>query len=123
MLIHTLYWQYLKQEVSDHKPMLDRLNKTGSALLKLVGGEDSSKLQDLLNADNSQFDAIKNNIREKSNALDDAFQQSSEVSFGIFLSIIQGPHFRVKLGKNVFCKEKSGKFEYCLKISGKNQGI
>ena len=101
MLICTLYWQYLKQEVSDHKPMLDRLNKTGSALLKLVGGEDSSKLQDLLNADNSQFDTIKNNIREKSNALDDAFQQSSEVSFGIFLSLIQGPHLRVKTGKKL----------------------
>jgi len=72
--------QYLKQEVSDHKPMLDRLNKTGLALLKLVGGKDNSVLQDLLDADNNKFDVIKNSIREKSNTLDDAFQQSSEVS-------------------------------------------
>ena len=65
--------------MADHKPVLDRLNKTGSALLKLVGDEDIEKLQELLDQDGAHFDRIKNGIRERSNSLDEALQQSSEV--------------------------------------------
>ncbi len=70
----------LKRDVNDHKPQIDRLVKTGSALLKLVGDEDVEKLQDMMETDSARFDGIKNAIRERSNSLDEALQQTSEVS-------------------------------------------
>ena len=69
----------LKQNIGDHKPNLDQLNKTGAALLKLVGQNDANALQDLLDDDNIRFDGIKNGIRERSNSLEEALQQTSEV--------------------------------------------
>ena len=69
----------LKQDVADHKPQIDRLNKTGAALLKLVGEEDAEKLQEMMESDTARFDGIKNAIRERSNSLDEALQQTSEV--------------------------------------------
>ena len=73
------YFQYLKQNISDHRPVVDRLNKTGSALLQLAGGDDSERLQSLIDDDNTRFDAVKNSARERSNSLDEALQQASEV--------------------------------------------
>ncbi len=82
--------QYLKQNIADHKPVLDRLNKTGSALRQLVdttggaGGEDSERLQSLIEDDNARFDAVKNSARERSNSLDEALQQAAEVPLTLF---------------------------------------
>ena len=59
--------------------MVDRLNKTGSALLMLAGGDDSERLQSLIDDDNTRFDAVKNSARERSNSLDEALQQAAEV--------------------------------------------
>ncbi len=69
----------MKQNIADEKPLLDRLNKTGSALRHLAGDEDAERLQGTLDDDNARFDAIKNSIRERSNSLDEALQQTSEV--------------------------------------------
>lgn len=70
----------MKQKVADQKPVLDRLNKTGGALLKLVGDENQDQVQDTLETDSNRFDDIKNSIRERSNSLDEALQQTSEFS-------------------------------------------
>jgi hypothetical protein len=70
----------MKQKVADQKPVLDRLNKTGSALLKLVGGDNQDQVQETLETDTTRFDGIKNSIRERSNSLDEALQQTSEFS-------------------------------------------
>ncbi len=82
LTVHIFYtlFQVLKQEVADQKPSVDRLNKTGAALLKLIGDEESAHLQDQLEDDNNRFDQIKNGLRERSNTLDEAFQETSEVS-------------------------------------------
>ena len=72
--------QLLKQNIADHKPILDRLNKTGSALLHLVTeGDDAERLRSLIDDDNARFDAVKNSARERANALDEALQQAAEV--------------------------------------------
>ena len=69
----------MKQSVSDHKPAIDRLNKTGGVLLKLVGDDDAERIRELMDQDNSRFDGIKTDIRERTNTLDEALQQTSEV--------------------------------------------
>lgn len=74
-----LSFQYLKQNIADHKPVVDRLNKTGSALLLLAGGDDSERLQSLIDDDIARFDAVKNRARERFNSLDEALQQAAEV--------------------------------------------
>ena len=71
--------QLLKQNVLDQRPLVERLNKTGNALQQLVGEEDTYRIQDPLNKANNEFDHIKNSIRERSNSLDEAFHQTSEV--------------------------------------------
>lgn len=70
----------LKNQLGDNKPLMDRLNKTGSALLKLVGDEDRDKVQELLDSDNGRFDTIKSNLREHTYMLDQALHQTSQVT-------------------------------------------
>lgn len=74
----------VKQLVADSKPMVDRLNKTGSALLKLVGDENTERVQEIIDSDNNRFDTIKNSIREQTFELDQALHQTSEVCCDIF---------------------------------------
>ena len=68
------------QSVADHKPLLDKLNKTGGALLKLVNREDSAKIQDLLEMDNQRYSNLKTELRERAQALEDALQETSQFS-------------------------------------------
>ncbi|XP_047739188.1 dystonin [Hyalella azteca] len=68
------------QSVADHKPLLDRLNKTGGALLKLVNAEDSAKIQDILESDNQRYNNLKSELRERAQALEDALQETSQFS-------------------------------------------
>ena len=82
-----MLFQYLKQNIADHKPVVDRLNKTGSALLLLAAGDDSERLQSLIDDDNTRFDAVKNSARERSNSLDEALQQAAEVMFILMSNI------------------------------------
>lgn len=70
----------MKQSIADNKPLQDRLNKMGSALLKLVGDDGQEKVQEVMNQDNERFDAIRNGIRERTNNIEEAIQQTSEVS-------------------------------------------
>ena len=71
----------LKQEVQDHKPVIDRLNKTGTALSKLCGPEDAVKVQKTLDEDNKRLEDLRNVLKEKSLSIDEALQQSAEVGF------------------------------------------
>ena len=45
----------LMQSVTDHKPVLDRLNKTGGALLRLIIEDDASRVQDIIETDNQRY--------------------------------------------------------------------
>ena len=69
----------MKQTIADQKPLLDKLNKTGPALVKLLGEDEAEKMQSMIADANDKFDAIKNNVRETTNTLDEALQQTSEV--------------------------------------------
>ncbi|KAH9493139.1 hypothetical protein Btru_022452 [Bulinus truncatus] len=68
----------LKQDVSDHKPVVDRLNKTGSALVQLVCPEAAADVQQKLDEDNKRVEYVRNGVRERSNSIDAAMQQSAD---------------------------------------------
>lgn len=76
--------QLLKQSIADKKPLVDRLTKTGNALLKLVGEEEGDQVQAIMDGDTERYDRIKNSIREQANNLDEALQQTSEVRYRIY---------------------------------------
>ncbi|CAG5121103.1 unnamed protein product, partial [Candidula unifasciata] len=68
----------LKQDVADHKPVIDRLNRTGSALIQLVSPEAAQDVQEKLDEDNSRIEDVRSGVRERSNSIDMAMQQSAE---------------------------------------------
>lgn len=70
----------LVQSISEHKPLLDKLNKTGEALASLVADDDAHKISDILNSDNARYAALRNELRERQQALDQALQESSQFS-------------------------------------------
>lgn len=68
----------LIQSVQDHKPVLDRLNKTGGALLRLVIEDDAYRVQDIIENDNQRYNALKVGLRERQQALEEAMQECSQ---------------------------------------------
>ena len=50
----------------------------GPVLANLIG-EEAQQLQDLIDADNERFNTIKSGVSERTNTLNEALQQSSEV--------------------------------------------
>lgn len=73
----------------DHKPLIEKLNKTGAALVSLCGDDDSERMQEMLDEDNKHVEEIRNAVRERSNSIEEALQQSAEVSFLIYIIIIR----------------------------------
>ncbi|XP_037048333.1 dystonin isoform X45 [Bradysia coprophila] len=70
----------LVQSIGEHKPLLDKLNKTGEALANLVADEDAAKINDILDSDNARYAALRTELRERQQALDQALQESSQFS-------------------------------------------
>lgn len=68
------------QWISDQKPLVDKLNKTGEALIRLVNDDDGAKVQDLLDADNARYSALRAQLRQRQQALEQALQESSRFS-------------------------------------------
>ncbi|XP_068893478.1 microtubule-actin cross-linking factor 1 isoform X26 [Tenebrio molitor] len=68
------------QSINDHKPLVDKLNKTGEALIRLCNDDDGSKVQELLDNDNARYTALKLELRERQQALEQALQESSQFS-------------------------------------------
>lgn len=71
--------QVLKQEVADRKPIVDRLNKTGTALVAMCGSKGAEQVQSMLDDDNRRMDNVRTKVRDRSNSIDQAMQQSAEV--------------------------------------------
>ena len=71
--------QALKQEVQDRKPAMDRLNKTGAALAALCDPAGASEVNAMLDDDNRRMDEVRTRVRDRSNSIDLAMQQSAEV--------------------------------------------
>ncbi|XP_065369777.1 dystonin isoform X14 [Calliphora vicina] len=70
----------LLQSIAEHKPLLDKLNKTGEALGALVADDDSAKINEILDSDNARYAALRLELRERQQALDNALQESSQFS-------------------------------------------
>ena len=68
----------LMQSVQDHKPVIDRLNKTGGALLRLVIEDDAYRVQEIIESDNERYNNLKAALRERMNELEKAMQECSE---------------------------------------------
>ncbi|XP_028131989.1 microtubule-actin cross-linking factor 1 isoform X36 [Diabrotica virgifera virgifera] len=68
------------QSINEHKPLIDKLNKTGEALINLCNEDDGSKVQELLDSDNARYGALKLELRERQQALEQALQESSKFS-------------------------------------------
>lgn len=68
----------LVHSITEHKPLLDKLNKTGDALSSLVADEDSAKIHDILESDNARYAALRTELRERQQALEQALQESSQ---------------------------------------------
>ncbi|XP_049292085.1 dystonin isoform X21 [Anopheles funestus] len=70
----------LTQSIAEHKPLLDKLNKTGEALMALVADDDAAKIGEILDSDNARYAALRTELRDRQNALDQALQESSQFS-------------------------------------------
>ena len=68
----------LMQSVQDHKPVIDRLNKTGGALLRLVIEDDAYRIQETIETDNERYNNLKAALRERQNELDRAMQECAQ---------------------------------------------
>merc|ERR1719411_1468799 len=68
----------LMQSVQDHKPVLDRLNKTGGALLRLIIEDDAYRVQDIVETDNQRYNDLKVSLRERMQALEEAMQECAQ---------------------------------------------
>ncbi|CAG0880401.1 unnamed protein product [Darwinula stevensoni] len=68
------------QAISEHKPLVDKLNKTGTTLGRLCAEEEAAKVQDIMDIDNQRYNALKVGLRERQQALEDAMQETSQFS-------------------------------------------
>jgi len=87
-MMHVLLLQLLKQCAADMKPVADRLSKTGTSLMKLVGEDEAERIREIVDDLTSRFDSVKNVMRQRSNKLDDALQQMSEVSVCLSVCLV-----------------------------------
>ncbi|XP_076765738.1 dystonin-like protein short stop isoform X1 [Xylocopa sonorina] len=72
--------EHLMQSINEHKPLVEKLNKTGEALLKLCNEEEGIKIQDILEADTARYTALRAELRRRQQTLEQALQESSQFS-------------------------------------------
>ncbi|CAG9131638.1 unnamed protein product [Plutella xylostella] len=72
--------EMLQQSIAGHKPILDKLVKTGEALARLCGDEDANKIQDIVETDLDRYNALKAELRQRQLELEQALQESSQFS-------------------------------------------
>ncbi|KAG8192780.1 hypothetical protein JTE90_019099 [Oedothorax gibbosus] len=70
----------LMQSVNEHKTLVEKLNKTGSALKKLCTPKEGMRVQGIIDSDNSRYNALKDILRDRQNALEEAMQATSQFS-------------------------------------------
>ncbi|XP_076226830.1 dystonin-like protein short stop isoform X34 [Nomia melanderi] len=72
--------ELLMQSINEHKPLVEKLNKTGEALIKLCNEEEGIKIQDILEADTARYAALRAELRSRQQTLEQALQESSQFS-------------------------------------------
>lgn len=68
----------LMQTVANHKPLIDKFNKTGDAFALLVTKHDAAHLNEIVDGVNHRYNALKMELRERQLALEKALQETSE---------------------------------------------
>ncbi|XP_025411352.1 dystonin isoform X7 [Sipha flava] len=68
------------QSIAEHKPLVDKLNKTGEALIRLCNEEEGLKIQDIMDSDNARYAALRLELRQRQQALEKALQETSQFS-------------------------------------------
>ncbi|XP_041970881.1 dystonin isoform X11 [Aricia agestis] len=69
--------EMLQQSIAGHKPLVDKLIKTGEALSRLVGEDDAAKIQDIVENDCERYNALRAELRQRQQELEQALQESS----------------------------------------------
>ncbi|XP_028029404.1 dystonin isoform X13 [Bombyx mandarina] len=72
--------EMLQQSIAGHKPLVDKLVKTGEALARLCSELDAAKLQDVLEGDCERYNALRAELRLRQQELEQALQESSQFS-------------------------------------------
>ncbi|XP_052759146.1 uncharacterized protein LOC113511282 isoform X14 [Galleria mellonella] len=72
--------EMLQSSIAGHKPLVDKLVKTGEALARLVGEEDAVKVQDIVENDCERYNALRAELRQRQQELEQALQESSQFS-------------------------------------------
>lgn len=72
--------EQLLHYINDHKPIVDKLNKTGELLVKLCNDEEGAKIVEILESDNARFKALRVELRSRQQSLEQALQESSQFS-------------------------------------------
>lgn len=67
--------------IAEHKPHIDKMNKTGPQLLELSPGEGFS-IQEKYVAADTLYSQIKEDVKKRAVALDEAISQSTQVIIG-----------------------------------------
>ncbi|XP_076359130.1 microtubule-actin cross-linking factor 1, isoforms 6/7-like [Tachypleus tridentatus] len=70
--------QMLLQTINDYKPVVDKLNKTGSALLKVCSEEEGGKIEEIMDFDNSRYNNLRELLRTTGDKLEEALQATSK---------------------------------------------
>ena len=68
----------IMQTVSNHKPLMDKFNKTGEAFCLLVSNHDCGTLNDIIDTVNGRYNALKAELRNRQLALEHALQETSQ---------------------------------------------
>ncbi|CAG2163885.1 unnamed protein product [Oppiella nova] len=68
----------LLQSVAEHKPLVDRLMKTGTALMRVIYEQDARQVQKIMDSDSDRYNKLRNILREHENALEAALQATSQ---------------------------------------------
>ncbi|RVE46942.1 hypothetical protein evm_008421 [Chilo suppressalis] len=69
--------EMLQQSIANHKPLVDKLVKTGEALARLCGEDDASKVLDTVEGDCERYNALRAELRQRQQELEQALQESS----------------------------------------------
>ncbi|XP_060807173.1 dystonin isoform X16 [Amyelois transitella] len=72
--------EMLQSSIAGHKPLVDKLVKTGEALCRLCGEEDAARVQDIVEGDCERYNALRAELRQRQQELEQALQESSQFS-------------------------------------------
>lgn len=69
--------ELLIQNINEHRPLVDKLNKTGEVLIRLTNEEEAAKLHEIIESDNSRYLALRTELRARQKTLEQALQDSA----------------------------------------------